>query len=142
MLFRSGDETLGINRLQKTFSGTLFFLRPLASSGYEDDPSDTVADTPVDSIVRFLATEMLKRRPWALGQLALAGFVSNSLLVLLPIFTMAVYDRVIPHLAFDTLWALSIGMALALAADLALRHVKLRLIDSLAAEIEIGRAHV
>ena len=131
----AGDETLGINRLQKTFSGTLFFLRPLASSGYEDDPSDTVADTPVDSIVRFLATEMLKRRPWALGQLALAGFVSNSLLVLLPIFTMAVYDRVIPHLAFDTLWALSIGMALALAADLALRHVKLRLIDSLAAEI-------
>ena len=131
----AGDETLGINRLQKTFSGTLFFLRPLASSGYDDDSSDTVADTPVDSIVRFLATEMLKRRPWALGQLALAGFVSNSLLVLLPIFTMAVYDRVIPHLAFDTLWALSIGMGLALAADLALRHVKLRLVDSLAAEI-------
>lgn len=85
---------------------------------------------------------MLKRRPWTLAQLVLAGLVSNSLLVLLPIFTMAVYDRVIPHLAFDTLWALSIGMGFALAADLALRHVKLRLIDPLAADIgHIAQIH-
>ncbi|MEI6572246.1 MAG: ATP-binding cassette domain-containing protein [Alphaproteobacteria bacterium] len=130
-----GDKTVEINRLKKTFSGTIFFLRPLAASEHGDEASGSNADAPVDSIVKFLSIEMLKRRPWTLGQLALAALVSNSLLVLLPIFTMAVYDRVIPHLAFDTLWALSIGMGLALAADLALRHVKLRLIDSLAAEI-------
>lgn len=130
-----GDETLEIARLQKTFSGTVFLLRPLAASEHSDEASESHADAPVDSIIKFLAQEMLKRRPWTLGQLALAGLVSNSLLVLLPIFTMAVYDRVIPHMAFDTLWALSIGMGLALAADLALRHVKLRLVDSLAAEI-------
>ena len=131
----NGDETLEIARLHKTFSGTVFFLRPLAASEHGDEAIESHADAPVDSIVKFLAHEMLKRRPWTLGQLALAALVSNSLLVLLPIFTMAVYDRVIPHMAFDTLWALSIGMGLALAADLALRHVKLRLIDSLAAEI-------
>jgi ATP-binding cassette subfamily C protein LapB len=130
-----GDETLEIKRLQTTFSGTIFLLRPLAASEHGHEGSDSNADAPVDSIIKFLAIEMIKRRPWALGQLALAGLVSNALLVLLPIFTMAVYDRVLPHLAFDTLWALSIGMGLALAADLALRHVKLRLIDSLAAEI-------
>ena len=131
----AGDETIEINRLQKTFSGTVFLLRPLAGAEQGNEDVDSSFDAPVDSIVKFLALQMLRRRPWTLGQLALAGLVSNSLLVLLPIFTMAVYDRVIPHLAFDTLWALSIGMALALAADLALRHVKLRLIDSLAAEI-------
>ncbi|MEY4090865.1 MAG: hypothetical protein RLZZ496_47 [Pseudomonadota bacterium] len=130
-----GDKSVKINRLKKTFSGTVFLLRPLAASEHGDETSGSNADAPVDSIVKFLSIEMLKRRPWTLGQLALAALVSNSLLVLLPIFTMAVYDRVIPHLAFDTLWALSIGMGLALAADLALRHVKLRLIDSLAAEI-------
>jgi ATP-binding cassette subfamily C protein LapB len=48
---------------------------------------------------------------------------------------MAVYDRVIPHLAYETLWALTIGIVIALAADLALRHVKVRLIDSIAADI-------
>lgn len=130
-----GDETIDRETLKGKVSGTIFFLRPLAASELGDTSSDASADAPVDSIVRFLAQEMLKRRPWTLAQLALAGLVSNSLLVLLPIFTMAVYDRVIPHLAFDTLWALSIGMGLALAADLALRHVKLRLIDSLAADI-------
>ncbi len=130
-----GDEGIDREALNKRVSGTIFFLRPIAASEHGETSSDVSADTPVDSIIRFLAREMLKRRPWTLAQLALAGFVSNSLLVLLPIFTMAVYDRVIPHLAFDTLWALSIGMGLALAADLALRHVKLRLIDSLAADI-------
>ena len=76
-------------------------MRPLAAAEHGEAASDISADVPVDSIVRFLAQEMMKRRPWTLAQLALAGLVSNSLLVLLPIFTMAVYDRVIPHLAFE-----------------------------------------
>ena len=110
-------------------------MQPLAAAEHGETSSDIDADAPVDSIIRFLAYEMFKRRPWTLAQLALAGLVSNALLVLLPIFTMAVYDRVIPHLAFDTLWALTIGMTLVLAADLAIRHVKLRLVDYLAAEM-------
>lgn len=130
-----GDESIDRDSLKEIVSGTIFLLRPLAASEQGETSADMSADAPVESIIRFLTHQMMKRRPWTLGQLALAGLVSNSLLVLLPIFTMAVYDRVIPHLAFDTLWALSIGMGLALAADLALRHVKLRLIDSLAADI-------
>ncbi len=131
----TGDVVLGKDQLAKVYAGTLFLLKPLDAAAREQISEEDGTEKPVHSIVRFLAVEMIKRRPWTLTQLALAGLVSNALLVLLPIFTMAVYDRVIPHLAFDTLWALSIGMGLALAADLALRHVKLRLIDSLAADI-------
>jgi ATP-binding cassette subfamily C protein LapB len=78
---------------------------------------------------------MLKKRAGSLVQLAVAAVASNALLILVPIFSMAVFDRVIPHLAYETLWALTIGILIALAADLALRHVKIRLIDSVAADI-------
>lgn len=130
-----GDETIDRKTLNRVASGTIFFLQPLAAAEYGETSTENSAEAPVNSIIQFLTHEMIKRRPWTVAQLSLAAIVSNTLLILLPIFTMGVYDRVIPHLAFDTLWAMSIGMGLALTADLAIRHVKLRLVDSLAADI-------
>lgn len=129
-----GDLILERSRLQTVYSGSVFLLRPHAKkiTGADDGHGDA---TPVSSIMRYLFSTMLNAHPWAVTQIALAALVSNILLIILPIFTMAVYDRVIPHLAFDTLWALSIGMIIVLSADLAIRHVKLRLIDFLAAEV-------
>jgi ATP-binding cassette subfamily C protein LapB len=65
-----------------------------------------------------------------LGLTALCAALGYFLLLAVPLFTMAVYDRVIPHMAFETLWALAIGVGLALGLDLALRHVRLKLQDA------------
>ncbi|MCC2114048.1 MAG: ATP-binding cassette domain-containing protein, partial [Hyphomicrobiales bacterium] len=53
------------------------------------------------------------------------------LMITLPLFTMAVYDRVIPHLAMETLWALSLGVLIALGLDLGIRFVRLKLVDAI-----------
>ncbi|MBV6658803.1 MAG: ATP-binding cassette domain-containing protein, partial [Devosiaceae bacterium] len=71
----------------------------------------------------------------ALGKLALAAGLSNLLVLALPLFTMAVYDRVIPHGAMETLWALSIGVMIALGVDLTLRFVRARFADAVALTI-------
>jgi ATP-binding cassette, subfamily C, bacterial LapB len=132
-----GDRPIDRPSLEKNFSGTVFVLRPierLVSSEASGD-QDSASEPPIDSVMAFLATQMIRRRPGALAQLVTAAVLSNLILVFVPIFTMAVYDRVIPHLAFETLWALTIGMSIALAADLALRHVKVRIVDSISADI-------
>src|SRR3954469_6255461 len=63
----------------------------------------------------------------------LAALVVNLLAFAMPLFTMNVYDRVIPNKAVSTLWVLGFGVVLALAFDFILRVARSRLID------EVGR---
>ena len=63
----------------------------------------------------------------------LAALIVNLLAFAMPLFTMNVYDRVIPNKAVSTLWVLAFGVLLALAFDFVLRLARARLID------EVGR---
>ncbi len=69
--------------------------------------------------------------------LAAAALV-NLFALALPIFSMNVYDRVVPNRAIETLWALAIGIGLVLAADLWLRTLRSRFVDEAAARIDVG----
>ncbi|WGR96195.1 type I secretion system permease/ATPase [Bradyrhizobium sp. ISRA443] len=63
------------------------------------------------------------------GHIALAAFLTNILALATPLFTMSVYDRVIPNGAIPSLIALSIGMGLAIVFDFVFRMVRSRMID-------------
>jgi ATP-binding cassette subfamily C protein LapB len=69
-----------------------------------------------------------------IAYLCLGGLLINLLGMALPLFSMAVFDRVIPHGANETLWALSIGAVLALALETFLRHGRLKLADAIGHE--------
>jgi ATP-binding cassette subfamily C protein LapB len=64
----------------------------------------------------------------------LAALIVNLLAFAMPLFTMNVYDRVIPNKAAATLWVLALGVLLALIFDFTLRVARGRLID------EVGRS--
>lgn len=59
----------------------------------------------------------------------LAALLSNVLMLVTGLVTSVIFDKVIPHQAFVTLWALAIGGALALVFDLTARQLRTHLID-------------
>ena len=59
----------------------------------------------------------------------LAALLANLFALGLPLFTMNVYDRVVPNRAFETLWVLALGLSLMLISDLVLRTLRSRFVD-------------
>ncbi len=68
--------------------------------------------------------------------LAAAALV-NLFALAFPIFSMNVYDRVVPNAAVETLWAMAIGIVLVLCADLWLRNLRSRFVDEASARIDV-----
>ena len=59
----------------------------------------------------------------------LAALVSNVMMLVGGLVSSVIFDKVIPHQAFVTLWTLAAGAALALGLDLAARQLRAHLID-------------
>ena len=59
----------------------------------------------------------------------LASFVINLFVIATPIFTMNVYDRVIPNSAFNTLWIFAIGVATIYVIDIFLKFARTYLLE-------------
>jgi ATP-binding cassette subfamily C protein LapB len=85
------------------------------------------------------AAQKIESRHWLTGTLgafwksyyrvALAALFINLLAVATPIFTMNVYDRILPNKAIATLWVLAIGVSTAILFDLLLKTARAALID-------------
>ncbi len=62
---------------------------------------------------------------------AIAATIAVNLLALaLPLFTMNVYDRVLPNAAVETLWSLALGVMLATLFDLAIKTLRGQFVDA------------
>ena len=66
-----------------------------------------------------------------------AALLINIIALAMPLFTMNVYDRVIPNRAIETLWVLALGVILLFAVDLMLRLLRGYFIDLASARIDM-----
>ena len=131
-----GGECYSIDKdaLAAEEAGTLFLVRPrgnVPSHNIAEIVSDLASSDSGDP-VRGILNFMTSRHRRMLIELLIAAVFSNLMLLALPVYSGLIFDRVIPHSAFDTLWAISIGVTLAMFADLAVRWVRLKIQDALA----------
>ena len=67
----------------------------------------------------------------------LAALFINVFALVLPVFTMNVYDRVVPNHALETLWVLALGVGLVLLADLGLRTMRGYFLDLAGRRVDV-----
>ena len=127
----SEPVVLSMTELQSEATGTVLFARP----------KFRLAESPLGAMG-------VHRDHWFWSAMAehktlyrdvlFASFFVNLLALAVPIFTMNVYDRVVPNAAFETLWVLTIGVLVALIADLGLRIARGYFLDYAARRIDIS----
>lgn len=66
-----------------------------------------------------------------------AALLVNLFALAFPLFSMNVYDRVVPNHAVETLWVLAIGVTLVLGADLFIRLMRSHFVDEASARIDV-----
>ena len=68
----------------------------------------------------------------------IAAFFINLFALALPLFTMNVYDRVVPNHAVETLWTLAIGLLIVVIMDFTLRMMRSHFLDLASERIDVG----
>lgn len=123
-------QTLPLPQLAATYSGYAFFVKPMATA---DARTVAAGDLPEThwfwSVVRRFGSNY--------GHVALAALLVNMLALAAPLFTMNVYDRVVPNGAIPSLVALAIGLGLAIVFDFIIRIVRSRIIDLTGKKIDV-----
>ena len=71
------------------------------------------------------------------GPVLAATVMINLLALALPLFSMNVYDRVIPNRAQATLWVLAAGVMIAFVLDYALRRARTRVLDEIGRDLDL-----
>lgn len=97
------------------------------------DPLQQGQETP--QAISIFWRAILKRKS-VLVSATLATVVANIVTLGTSLYSMQLYDRVIPLGSFSTLWVLTVGVVVALAIDFILRTVRSIMIEREAAEID------
>ena len=135
VLLPTGDGTdpverwLGGAELLARSTGQVLIAMPALDDGTGEIPAGGVSgDRSPQAHGHWLWHTLRRYVPYYRGAM-LAALLSNVLMLFTGLFTSVVYDRVIPHQAMTTLWALAIGATLAVGFDLLARQLRSHLID-------------
>ncbi|WP_147158881.1 ATP-binding cassette domain-containing protein [Novosphingobium sediminis] len=132
LLDASGQQSVPFAALRPLLSGEALHSGPV-------DPVNGASDAHERELIRrnpamwLLGAYLAERRP--LGQMLLASALLNLCALAIPLYMRAIYDRVVPNLAIESLWALSIGVMLVLVFELLLKKIKARFVEAVATRV-------
>ncbi|WP_426111608.1 type I secretion system permease/ATPase [Pseudomonas sp. DSP3-2-2] len=116
-----GEQWVTRDELSQRYSGQALFARP------RHELEDLRA--PLVPRVKAWFRDTLKLSRWLYSDAVLASLLINVLGLMVPLFVMQTYDRVVPNQALSTLWVLAIGLLIGTLFELALRLIRAHLLD-------------
>jgi len=124
------SDVLTKEELESLYAGIVFFVRPI----FNFDP-------------RTPDTGQVKSRHWFWSVVfqnwrlyrdsLLAALLINLFALAMPLFSMTVYDRVVPNRAEETLWVLAVGVLLMMVFDTLLRILRSYILDTAGKRIDV-----
>src|SRR5215470_13729590 len=124
-----GTNHVSLRDLAERYTGTMIAVRPKIRM---DVRSTDLAAPPPRS---WFWGNVFSFAPIYLEVIA-AALLLNLFAICSPIFTMIVYDRVVPNQAFDTLTVLALGVGLAFGFDFLLRTLRGYFLDRTGKELD------
>ena len=104
---------------------TVLWLR-ISKNSRPDSPVFNLHRQPA---ARLVFKELFRTKAW-LRDVLVATLIINVMAVSTSLFAMQVYDRVVPTLAYATLWTLVMGMVIVVSLDWFLKTTRARILDS------------
>lgn len=125
-----GEFDVGIDHLAANYTGYAIFVRPVFKFDARADE-----ETEAQTGHWFWSTV---RQSWPIyAEVLVASFLINIFAIVMPLFTMNVYDRVVPNQTFETLWVLAIGTAIVFCFDFLMRSLRGYFIDIAGKKVDV-----
>lgn len=128
-----GAVNLAEGDLAARFTGVVLFVRPHFRF---DKRTEGLAAGPEPASGHWFWSAMLAQR-FVYRDVLWAALLINLFALAFPMFSMNVYDRVVPNNAVETLWALAIGVVLVLGGDLFMRLLRSHFVDEASARVDV-----
>lgn len=115
--------TVNIDELAPHYNHYAFFVRARARL------DDRAGPSAIEE-ARDWFWSAIKRNKKIYYEVALAAVMINLFALASPLFTMNVYDRVVPNSAFESLWVLAIGVLVVFTFDFVLKNLRSHFLDA------------
>lgn len=128
IIIPSIDETpmeISLEKLEEDYLGYVFFVKKQYEGLLQ---SNLINESDIKAKKNWFFSTLYKFKDIYI-RVILASLFINIFVIAGPLFTMNVYDRVIPHNATDTLWVLAIGIGLIYGFDLILKFIRTILLE-------------
>jgi ATP-binding cassette subfamily C protein LapB len=112
-----GAEWIDFAKLNESYAGFAFLLKL-------EFKQESASKKTLNLRKGHWFWDTLKLSKEAFVSVIVASILINFFVIATPLFTMNVYDRVVPNDAIETLWVLAIGVLLIYAFDMALRFLR------------------
>ncbi|SCB30217.1 type I secretion system permease/ATPase [Cupriavidus alkaliphilus] len=139
--FGDGEQAVRGEDLLARYTGHAIFARP----AYRPDAARAAVDAAPDQAPGQAPDQGprawfwgVMRQCWPVyGEVLVASLLLSLFALVMPLFTMNVYDRVVPNHALETLWALAVGVGLVLLFELAMRMLRGYFVDVAGKRIDV-----
>lgn len=114
----SGESEISLEKLNSEFIGEVIIIKPEYNFNNRID-KEILVETPKEWFWGTLA-----RNKGIYNQVILVSLFINLFILATPLFTMNVYDRVLPNNAIDTMWVLFIGISFVMLFDFIMKILR------------------
>lgn len=126
----NGETRVDTATLEADYTGSAIFVRP----AFQFDARANETQVPRG---QHWFWDAFKRVAPLYSEMIIASLLINCFALVTPLFSMNVYDRVVPNQVYETLWVLAIGVFIVIGFDLIMKQLRGYFLDSAGKQVDV-----